>query len=229
MKNGYRVGSRKGRFCRRRFPQPSASRSLSLNMETGLALAILLHPANAALLELFECPIQEQDPFMPIGNVVIIMRKILPPHAKISNESKVAIQECVSEFIGFVTGQANDNCQREQRKTIMAEDVLSALNDFGFDDYIKPLSLYLHRYREVNGGVGGSLKREPLLLNRPMVDPASSCSIMPNHLPPNFDMNHPPPMGDGFMQEDASNGRTSQCTVSTVDNEVDSLANEGKE
>ncbi|WMV29168.1 hypothetical protein MTR67_022553 [Solanum verrucosum] len=153
---------------------------------------------------------------MPIGNVVIIMRKILPPHAKISNESKVAIQECVSEFIGFVTGQANDNCQREQCETIMAEDVLSALNNFGFDDYIKPLDLYLHRYHEVNGGVGRSLKREPLLLKRPM-------------LSPNFDMNHPPLMGDGFMQEDASNGRTSQCTVSTVDNEVDSLANEGKE
>ncbi|KAK4716102.1 hypothetical protein R3W88_014440 [Solanum pinnatisectum] len=188
-------------------------------MDTGLALAILLHPANVALLELLECPIQEQDPFMPIGNVVIMMRKILPPHVKISNESRVAIQECVSEFIGF----------REQRKTIMAEDVLSSLTDFGFDDYIKPLALYLHRYREVNGGVGGSMKREHLLLKRPMVDPTSGCSITPNHLPPNFDMNHPPPMGNGFMQEDASNGSTSQCTVSTVDNEVDSLAKEGKE
>ncbi|KAK6789323.1 hypothetical protein RDI58_013122 [Solanum bulbocastanum] len=165
---------------------------------------------------------------MPIGNVVIIMRKIIPPHANISNESKVAIQECVSEFIGFVIGQANNNYQREQRKTIMAEEVLSSLNDFGFDDYIKHLDLYLHRYSEVNGDVGRSLKREPLLLKRPMVDPASSCSITPNHLPHNFDMNHAPPMDNGFMQEDSSNRSTSQCTVFTVDNEVDSLVKEGK-
>lgn len=88
---------------------------------------------------------------MPIANVIRIMRKILPPHAKISDDAKETIQECVSEYISFITGEANDRCQREQRKTITAEDVLWAMSKLGFDDYIEPLTLYLHRYRELEG------------------------------------------------------------------------------
>ncbi|KAM1009049.1 hypothetical protein ACFX2J_005395 [Malus domestica] len=103
-----------------------------------------------------ECMVREQDRFMPIANVIRIMRKILPPHAKISDDAKETIQECVSEYISFITGEANERCQREQRKTITAEDVLWAMSKLGFDDYIEPLTLYLHRYREMEGERGSS-------------------------------------------------------------------------
>ncbi|GFP93458.1 nuclear transcription factor y subunit b-6 [Phtheirospermum japonicum] len=93
---------------------------------------------------------------MPIANVIRIMRKTLPPHAKISDDAKETIQECVSEYISFITSEANDRCQREQRKTITAEDVLWAMSKLGFDDYIEPLTVYLHRYREFDGGERGS-------------------------------------------------------------------------
>ena len=56
-----------------------------------------------------ECTIREQDRFTPIANVVRNMRKILPPNAKIADESQLVIQECVSEFISFVTGEANNH------------------------------------------------------------------------------------------------------------------------
>ncbi|KAJ8765077.1 hypothetical protein K2173_010556 [Erythroxylum novogranatense] len=92
--------------------------------------------------------VREQDQYMPIANVIRIMRRILPPHAKISDDAKETVQECVSEYISFVTGEANDRCQREQRKTITAEDVLWAMGKLGFDDYVEPLSLFLSRYRE---------------------------------------------------------------------------------
>nr|XP_043620323.1 nuclear transcription factor Y subunit B-6-like [Erigeron canadensis] len=104
-----------------------------------------------------ECLVREQDRLMPIANVIRIMRRILPPHAKISDDAKETVQECVSEYISFVTGEANDRCQREQRKTITAEDILWAMSKLGFDDYIEPLTIYLHRYREIYGGERGSL------------------------------------------------------------------------
>ncbi|TYG37745.1 hypothetical protein ES288_D13G165700v1 [Gossypium darwinii] len=75
-------------------------------------------------------------PCMP--NVIRIMRRILPTHAKISDDAKETIQECVSEYISFITGEANERCQREQRKTITAEDVLWAMGKLGFDDYVEP-------------------------------------------------------------------------------------------
>ncbi|KAG9451180.1 hypothetical protein H6P81_011145 [Aristolochia fimbriata] len=94
---------------------------------------------------------KEQDRFLPIANVSRIMKKSLPPNAKISKEAKETVQECVSEFISFVTGEASDKCQREKRKTINGDDLLWAMTTLGFDDYVGPLKGYLNRYRDTEG------------------------------------------------------------------------------
>uniref|UniRef100_A0A7N0UCR0 Transcription factor CBF/NF-Y/archaeal histone domain-containing protein n=1 Tax=Kalanchoe fedtschenkoi TaxID=63787 RepID=A0A7N0UCR0_KALFE len=120
---------------------------------------------TSAAAEDGECTVREQDRFMPIANVIRIMRKILPSHAKISDDAKETIQECVSEYISFITSEANERCQQEQRKTITAEDVLWAMSKLGFDDYIEPLTLYLHRYRDMEGD-RGAIRGDPLLVKR---------------------------------------------------------------
>ncbi|KAL5802203.1 hypothetical protein ACOSQ4_030508 [Xanthoceras sorbifolium] len=115
-------------------------------------------PANPPPPE--ECLLREQDRYMPIANVIRIMRRILPPHAKISDDAKETVQECVTEFIGFVTGEANYRCHNEQRKTVTAEDVISSLGKLGFDNYVPPLKIYMHRYREKENQ-RSSAQREP--------------------------------------------------------------------
>ncbi|BAT77299.1 nuclear transcription factor Y subunit B-3-like [Vigna umbellata] len=94
---------------------------------------------------------REQDRLLPIANVGRIMKKVLPGNAKISKESKETMQECVSEFISFVTGEASDKCQKEKRKTINGDDLLWAMASLGFEDYAEPLKAYLHKYREMEG------------------------------------------------------------------------------
>ncbi|KAK4398620.1 Nuclear transcription factor Y subunit B-3 [Sesamum angolense] len=59
---------------------------------------------------------REQDRFLPIANVSRIMKKALPANAKISKDAKETVQECVSEFISFITGEASDKCQRGEEK-----------------------------------------------------------------------------------------------------------------
>ncbi|KAF8679341.1 hypothetical protein HU200_046125 [Digitaria exilis] len=103
-------------------------------------------PSNAE----FSSP-REQDRFLPIANVSRIMKKALPANAKISKDAKETVQECVSEFISFITGEASDKCQREKRKTINGDDLLWAMTTLGFEDYIEPLKLYLHKFRELEG------------------------------------------------------------------------------
>lgn len=61
------------------------------------------------------------------------------------------MQECVSEFISFITSEASDKCQREKRKTINGDDLLWAMATLGFEDYVEPLKVYLSKYREVEG------------------------------------------------------------------------------
>ncbi|XP_057538167.1 nuclear transcription factor Y subunit B-9-like [Amaranthus tricolor] len=92
--------------------------------------------------------LREQDQYLPISNIIRIMRSILPAHAKISDEAKETLQQCVSEFISFVTEEANDRCQKQHRKTITADDLIEAMCRLGFDDFVGPLFRYLHRYRE---------------------------------------------------------------------------------
>ena len=59
-------------------------------------------------------------------------------------------QECVSEFISFVTSEASEKCQKEKRKTINGEDLLWAMSTLGFNKYVEPLKHYLTKYREAN-------------------------------------------------------------------------------
>ncbi|XP_019252711.1 PREDICTED: nuclear transcription factor Y subunit B-5-like [Nicotiana attenuata] len=94
---------------------------------------------------------KEQDRLLPIANVGRIMKQSLPTNAKISKEAKETMQECVSEFIGFVTGEASEKCRKERRKTVNGDDVCWALGTLGFDDYGGAMKRYLHRYREIEG------------------------------------------------------------------------------
>ncbi|WZZ87515.1 hypothetical protein YC2023_116094 [Brassica napus] len=172
LKKGY--GTRRLPWLRQVLPQHHhQSRGKLLMAESGMQLSELNQPTKTADGGQEECTVREQDRFMPIANVIRIMRRILPAHAKISDDSKETIQECVSEYISFVTGEANERCQREQRKTITAEDVLWAMSKLGFDDYIEPLTLYLHRYRELEGdrgvncGAGSVCMTNGMVVKRP--------------------------------------------------------------
>lgn len=45
--------------------------------------------------------VHEQDRYLPIANISRIMKRSIPPTAKVSKDAK----ECVSEFIAFITSE----------------------------------------------------------------------------------------------------------------------------
>ncbi|KAI8854764.1 histone-fold-containing protein [Chytridium lagenaria] len=93
--------------------------------------------------------VREQDRILPIANVARIMKRALPENAKIAKDAKECVQECVSEFIAFITSEASDRCQLEKRKTINGDDILWAMQSLGFENYHETLKVYLGKYREV--------------------------------------------------------------------------------
>lgn len=97
------------------------------------------------------------------------MKTALPDNAKIAKEAKECMQECVSEFISFITSEgeffqsvapinsfpdhcytASEKCQQEKRKTVNGEDILFAMTSLGFENYSEALKIYLSKYREVS-------------------------------------------------------------------------------
>ncbi|KID76832.1 CCAAT-binding protein subunit HAP3, partial [Metarhizium brunneum ARSEF 3297] len=124
----------------------------------------------------YEFEVKEQDRWLPIANaptspgtsrsttqeyhdeldanirnfapVARIMKNALPDNAKIAKEAKECMQECVSEFISFITSEASEKCQQEKRKTVNGEDILFAMTSLGFENYAEALKVYLSKYRE---------------------------------------------------------------------------------
>jgi len=117
--------------------------------------------------------VREQDRFLPIGahapavqrlaltcartigtaNISRIMKRSLPPNAKVSREAKETVQECVSEFISFVTSEASDKVLSEKRKTVTGDDVLAAMSSLGFEKYVEPLVRALSRMQRARARV----------------------------------------------------------------------------
>ncbi|TQD80327.1 hypothetical protein C1H46_034125 [Malus baccata] len=157
--------------------------------------------------------VRVQDQYMPTANVVRIMRRVLPPHAKITEAAKETVQECVSEYIAFITAEANQRSQREQRKTVSAEDIIWAMSKLGFENYADPLNVFLHRYRESENSDRSQfmIREHPLMDYGPAVPsgPAGpQVAMMPPPLLPPFVQEFPlgfdqhgPPMLDPSMIE----------------------------
>jgi histone H3/H4 len=106
-----------------------------------------------------EFEVKEQDRWLPIANVARIMKLALPENAKIAKEAKECMQECVSEFISFITSEASEKCQQEKRKTVNGEDILFAMTSLGFENYAEALKIYLSKYRETQSARGDHQNR----------------------------------------------------------------------
>ncbi|TGO62963.1 hypothetical protein BCON_0016g00560 [Botryotinia convoluta] len=107
----------------------------------------------------YEFEVKEQDRWLPIANVARIMKTALPENAKIAKEAKECMQECVSEFISFITSEASEKCHQEKRKTVNGEDILFAMTSLGFENYAEALKIYLSKYREQQSTRGDNQNR----------------------------------------------------------------------
>lgn len=145
-----------------------------------------------------EIEIREQDRYLPIANIARIMKKVLPNNAKIAKESKESIQECVSEFISFITSEASDKCQQEKRKTINGDDLLWAMSTLGFDKYVDPLRIYLTKYRD---SVKGDRPEKKATSRKDMASSAQPKSLAMRQAAYGFE-DIPP--GMGFLAEPGS-------------------------
>jgi histone H3/H4 len=63
-------------------------------------------PADQAQVGNSDASTQREGGYhLPIANITRIMRKAIPRHAKISKEAKDVVQECVTEFLLFITSE----------------------------------------------------------------------------------------------------------------------------
>ena len=76
------------------------------------------------------------------------MKNALPNDTKISKEARECVQECVSEFIAFITCETCEITQSEKRKTINGEDIIKAMEELNFENYLDHIKFYNRKYKE---------------------------------------------------------------------------------
>lgn len=99
---------------------------------------------------------------MPITNMMKIMSQILLNNVQVSYDTMDMIQQSATKYINFVTRKAKDRCQSECRKIMNAEDLLWAIEELGFNDYVEPLTTFIQRYRNIEGVDLFTTHKEPI-------------------------------------------------------------------
>ncbi|KAF8332815.1 histone-fold-containing protein [Cantharellus anzutake] len=90
----------------------------------------------------------DEDLSLPRATVQKLISEILPKDIVCAKETRDLISECGVEFIHLISAEANEICEKESKKTIAPEHVLSALRELGFEKYIEETEEVLKDHKQ---------------------------------------------------------------------------------
>ncbi|XP_044482202.1 DNA polymerase epsilon subunit 3 [Mangifera indica] len=70
----------------------------------------------------------------------------------VSKDSLLAFSESARIFIHYLSATANDICKESKRQTINADDVLKAIEEIDFPEFVGPLKASLDEFKQKNAG-----------------------------------------------------------------------------
>jgi len=85
---------------------------------------------------------------LPGASIMRIVKSKLPDGVMVGGETKKAFGKACSLFILYLTTIAADIAKESNRTTVSATDVLSALRDLEFDDFLSSVESSLAAFRE---------------------------------------------------------------------------------
>ncbi|KAK5123102.1 hypothetical protein LTR85_003300 [Meristemomyces frigidus] len=89
-----------------------------------------------------------QDLSLPKSMVARLAKGVLPANTQIQKDALLALHKSATVFINFIASNANENAQSSGKKTIMPPDVVAALKDAEFEDFLPRLEAELKKYND---------------------------------------------------------------------------------
>ncbi|XP_069121249.1 DNA polymerase epsilon subunit 3-like [Argopecten irradians] len=89
-----------------------------------------------------------EDLNLPNAVVTRIIKDAIPDGVNVSKEARLAISKAASVFVLYATSCSNNFALKGKRKTITAQDVMSAMDDMEFEHFVEPLQQCLDAYRQ---------------------------------------------------------------------------------
>jgi len=80
-------------------------------------------------------PGSDEDLSLPKATVAKMITELLPNDVSCAKETRDLVIECCVEFIHLISSEANEICEKESKKTIAPEHIISALKHLGFESF----------------------------------------------------------------------------------------------
>lgn len=90
-----------------------------------------------------------EDLNLPNAVVTRIIKEALPEGVTIGKDARTAVAKAASIFILYLTSSANILAKKGNRKTISGADVIQAMIDIDFDQFVDPLQESLENFRKI--------------------------------------------------------------------------------
>lgn len=89
-----------------------------------------------------------EDLNLPNAVVARIIKQAISENVHISKEARTALGRAASVFVLYVTSAATNVSKKANRKTVLGQDVLDAMTDLEFEEFVEPLTDQLEEFRK---------------------------------------------------------------------------------
>ncbi|EGF84205.1 hypothetical protein BATDEDRAFT_8480 [Batrachochytrium dendrobatidis JAM81] len=105
----------------------------------------------------------DEDLSLPKATMTKLIQELLPPDITCAKETRDLLTDCCVEFIHLLSSEANEISEKEARKTINGEHVITALKNLGFEEYIAEMDeVQTDHQKSVKNRVKRSFRLEDL-------------------------------------------------------------------
>ncbi|KAJ8919791.1 hypothetical protein NQ315_006320 [Exocentrus adspersus] len=88
-----------------------------------------------------------EDLNLPNASVQKIIKEALPDNVNIGKDARSALSRAASVFVLYITSQASNEAQKADRKTLTGQDIIKALEELEFENFIEPLQEVLKEFK----------------------------------------------------------------------------------
>ncbi|CDH50105.1 histone-fold-containing protein [Lichtheimia corymbifera JMRC:FSU:9682] len=93
-------------------------------------------------------PTGDDELSLPKATVQKLINEMMPSDVACTKEARDVLIDCCVEFIHLIASEANDICDKEAKKTIAGEHIVSALRELGFEEYIEDVEEVYKEHRQ---------------------------------------------------------------------------------
>lgn len=90
----------------------------------------------------------DDDLTIPRAAINKMIKETLP-NVRVANDARELVVNCCTEFIHLISSEANEICNKSEKKTISPEHVIQALESLGFGSYISEVKEVLQECKTV--------------------------------------------------------------------------------